>query len=119
MKIFGTSMIEGNGNKKFNFYLERCHAELKSYPRATAKELKHNIQLPIQIDKPDIVVIYDGCNDISPEKSIPKKFWCHKRYLTESPTFDPTFHRYSASVFQNWYKIHFLLHFHVCCFSNE
>ena len=75
-------MIEGIGNKEFNFYLERYHAELKSYPWATAKELKHNIQLPIQIDKPDIIVIYDGCNDISPEKSIPKKFWCHKRYLT-------------------------------------
>ena len=87
-------MIEGIGNKEFNFYLERYHAELKSYPWATAKELKHNIQLPIQIDKPDIVVIYDRCNDIRPEKSIPKKFWCHKRSLTEFPTFDPIFQRY-------------------------
>ena len=66
VKIFGTSMVKGIRNKEFNFYLERCHAELKSYPEATAKELKHNIQFPIKIDKPDIVVIHPGCNDISP-----------------------------------------------------
>ena len=40
-------MIEGIRNKRFNFYLERSHAELKSDPRETAKELKHNIQSPI------------------------------------------------------------------------
>ena len=26
--------------------------------------------------------------------------------------------KYSASVFQNWRKIHFLLHFHACSFNN-
>ena len=37
VKIFGASMIKGIRNKEFNFYLKRCHAELKSYPRANAK----------------------------------------------------------------------------------
>ena len=60
MKIFGTSMIKGILNKKFNFYPEHCHAKLKSYAGATEKELKHNIQFPIQIDTPDIVVIHGG-----------------------------------------------------------
>ena len=27
--------------------------------------------------------------------------------------------KYQASVSQNWHKMHFLLHFHVCCFSNN
>ena len=52
MNISGTSMIKGILNKEFNFYLECCHAELKSYPGATAKELKHNIQFPMQIVTP-------------------------------------------------------------------
>ena len=69
MKVFGSSMIKGIRSKEFNFYLERCHAELKSYPGATGKELKHNIQYPIQIDTPDIVVIHGGCNDISPRQN--------------------------------------------------
>ena len=55
MKVFGTSMIKGIRKKEFDFHLERCHAELKSHPEATAKELKYNIQFPIQIDTPDIV----------------------------------------------------------------
>ena len=66
LKIFGTSMIKGIRKKEFSFYIERCHAELKSYPGATAKELKHNIQFPIQIDTLAIFVIHVGCNDISP-----------------------------------------------------
>ena len=65
MKIFSTSMIKGIRNKEFNFYLQHCHAELKSYPGATAKKLKHIIQFPMQIDTPNIVVIRAGCNDIS------------------------------------------------------
>ena len=31
--------------------------------------------------------------------------------------FDSMSRKYSASVFQNWHRIHFLLHFHICCFS--
>ena len=62
-------MIKGIRNKEFNFYLERCHAELKSYLGATSKDLKHNIQFPIQTETPDIVVIHGGCNDISPKKN--------------------------------------------------
>ena len=69
VKIFGTSMIKDIRSKEFNFYLERCHAKLKSYPGATAKELKHKIQFLIQIDTPDIVVIHGGCNDISPRQN--------------------------------------------------
>ena len=42
-----------------------------------------------------------------------------KRYLTKLSTFDPVFQKCSISVFQNWHNIHFLLHFHVCCFSNN
>ena len=33
------------------------------------KELKHNIQLPIQIDTPDIVVTHGGCKDVSPRQN--------------------------------------------------
>ena len=62
-------MVKGIRNKEFIFYLERCHVELKSYLGATAKELKHNIQFPIQIDTSDIVVIHAGCNDISPSQN--------------------------------------------------
>ena len=46
VKIFGTSMITGIHHKEFVFYLECCHAELKRYPGATAKSLKHNIEFP-------------------------------------------------------------------------
>ena len=35
--------------------------------------------------------------------------------LVPQKTFDPMSQNYSASVFQNWHKIHFLLHIHVCC----
>ena len=69
MKCFGTSMIKGIHDKELNFYRERCHAGLKSYPRATAKELKHNIRFLIQIDKPDVVVVHGGCNNISPRQN--------------------------------------------------
>ena len=30
-------MIKGFGKKEFTCYLERCHAELKSYPREIEK----------------------------------------------------------------------------------
>ena len=50
---------------------------------------------------------------------IQKEFWCNKRYLTKLPTFNPMSQKYSASIFQVWHKIHFFLHFHVCCFSNN
>ena len=33
--------------------------------------------------------------------------------------FDPLSQKYAASVFQNWFKIHFLLQFHVYCFGNN
>ena len=62
-------MIKGIRNKEFNFHLEHCHAELKRYPGATAKELKRNIQFPIQIDTTGIVVIHAGCNNISPRQN--------------------------------------------------
>ena len=62
-------MIKGIRNKEFHFHLECCLAELKSYPGATAKELKHNIQFFVQIDPADIVVIYGGCNNISPRQN--------------------------------------------------
>ena len=37
-----------------------------------------------------------------------KVFWCHERYITKLSIFDPVFQKYSASVFQNWRKIHLL-----------
>ena len=43
--------------------------KLQIYPRETAKELKHSIQFPIQMDTSDIVVIYGGCKDISPREN--------------------------------------------------
>ena len=49
MKIFGASMIKGIRNTESIFYLQRSHAELRSYAGAIEKELKHNIQFPIQI----------------------------------------------------------------------
>lgn len=55
MKIFTTSKIKDIRNKEVTFYLERCHAELKSYPGATAKELKPNIQFLIQMDTLDML----------------------------------------------------------------
>ena len=33
--------------------------------------------------------------------------------------FDPMSRNYWASVFRNWLKMHFLLHFHICCFNNN
>ena len=42
-----------------------------------------------------------------------------QKYLTKLQTFDPMSQKYPANVFQNWRKTHFLLHFHVCCFSNH
>ena len=38
MKMFRTSMIKCIRNKEFNFQLQRCHAELKTYAGATVKE---------------------------------------------------------------------------------
>ena len=84
-------MIKGIRNKEFNFYLERYHAELKSYPGATAKELKHNIQFPMQIDTPNINVIHGGCKDISsrqnqeklPEEEIAKEITCIGSYCRD------------------------------------
>ena len=69
MKVFDTSMIKGIRNKESNFYLERCHAELKSYLWPTAKELKHNIQIPILMDTPDTAVIHGECNNTRPRQN--------------------------------------------------
>ena len=69
VKIFGTSMIKGIRSKEFNSFLKGCQAEFKSYPGATIKELKHNIQFPLEIETPDTVLIHGGCNDISPRKN--------------------------------------------------
>ena len=69
MKMFGTSMIKCIRNKEFNFQLQRCHAELKTYPGATIKEWKHNTQCSTQMDTPDIVLIRGWCNNISPKQN--------------------------------------------------
>ena len=37
-------------------------------------------------------------------------------YLAKLSTFDPMSEKYSAKVFQESHKTHFLLHFHVYCF---
>ena len=62
-------MVQSIRDKEFNFYPERCNEELKSHPRVTAKELKHNNQFPIQMETPYTVVINGGYNDISPKKN--------------------------------------------------
>lgn len=59
-------MIKGIRNKEFHFHLECCLAELKSYPGATAKELKHNIQFFVQIDPADTVVIMVDATILAP-----------------------------------------------------
>ena len=69
MKIFGASMIKGIRNTESIFYLQRSHAELRSYAGAIEKELKHNIQFPIQIDTPDIAVTHGGSNYVSPRQN--------------------------------------------------
>ena len=58
-------MVKGILIKWSNFYRERFDAELKSYPDATAKELKLNIQFLTQIHTTDTVVTHGGWNDIS------------------------------------------------------
>ena len=62
-------MIRGIRRKEFNSYLKGCEVEFKNYPGATVKELKHNIQFPLEMDIPDAVLIHGGCNDISPWKN--------------------------------------------------
>ena len=42
---------------------------LKSFPGATVKDLKHNTQFLILMDTPDIVVIPGGSNDINPRQN--------------------------------------------------
>lgn len=69
MKILTTSKIKGIRNEEVPFYLERCHAESKRYPGATAKELKPNIQFLMQIDTLDIVVTHGRRNGISPRQN--------------------------------------------------
>ena len=69
VKIFGVSMIKGIRQKEFDFYLEHCYAESKSYFGATAKELKHSIQFSIQVQTPDIVAIHGVCNNIGPRQN--------------------------------------------------
>ena len=69
MKIFGASMIKGIRSTESIFYLQRSHAELRSYAGAIEKELKHNIQFPIQIDTPDIAVTHGGSNYVSPRQN--------------------------------------------------
>ena len=42
-----------------------------------------------------------------------------QKILNKTLIFWPMLQKYSASAFQNWHKIHFLLHFHACSFSSN
>lgn len=66
--VFGTSLIKGIRRNEFNYYLKNTHAIFKSYPGATVRELKHNIQFPLHVNTPDNVILHAGCNDISPRR---------------------------------------------------
>ena len=77
----------------------------------------YNVQQKIA-GKEDMLKKYFEKKGVDLKRGNPFQIWCHKIYLTKLPTFDPMPQKYSTSVFQNWYKIHFLIHFHVC-FSNN
>ena len=62
--IFGTSMVKGIRNKEFNQHLTKCSAQIRAFPGANLKQLKHYVIPTLVDDTPDVAVIHGGCNDI-------------------------------------------------------
>ena len=50
---------------EFNYYVKIGRVFRKSFPGATAKELAHYAILPLKEDKPDIVIINIGTNNLN------------------------------------------------------
>ena len=50
---------------------------------------------------------------------VPQKILSKASQVSKGQTLDPVSQKYSASVFQNWHKIHFLLRVIVYCFHNN
>ena len=62
--VFGTSLIKGIRQKEFNSHLHKCSARFRPFTGATLKKMEIHIQPDLIDDKPDVVVIHAGCNDI-------------------------------------------------------
>ena len=57
-------MVKGIRNKEFNQHLTKCSAQIRVFPGANLKQLKHYVIPTLVDDTPDVAVIHGGCNDI-------------------------------------------------------
>ena len=67
INILSDSIPRGLRMREFNSFVNSGKADLKAFPGATASRLHHYILPTLEEDKPDVVIIHVGFNDLSPK----------------------------------------------------
>ena len=68
IKIISDSIPKGLRMYEFNRYIKSGKASIITFPGATAKRLSHYCLPTLIDDKPEVVVIHAGCNDLSTKR---------------------------------------------------
>ena len=68
IKIICDSIPKGLRMYEFNKYVESGRASIATFPGATAKRLLHYCLPTLADEKPEVVVIHVGCNDLSTKR---------------------------------------------------
>ena len=64
MVVFGDSIPSRIRHKEFNDNLHQGHCQLRKFPGATVRDMKHYIEPTLERNTPDTVIIHCGTNDL-------------------------------------------------------
>ena len=67
--IFGDSIPRGIRLHEFNYWLHKGHAQLKSFPGGTSKELLYYVEPTLKSKKFDAALLHVGVNDLLNDES--------------------------------------------------
>ena len=67
--IFGDSITRGIRLHQFNYWLHKGHAQLKSFPGGTSKELLYYVEPTLKSKKFDAALLHVGVDDVLNDES--------------------------------------------------
>ena len=67
--IFSDSIPHGIRLRKFNYWLHKCYAQLKSFPEGTSKELLYYVEPTLENKRFNDPLLHVGVNDLQNDES--------------------------------------------------